>query len=35
MPENRSLPSVNENFKGEPDAKRALLDGFFFIFWGK
>ena len=28
---NHSLPSVNEDFEGEPDAKRALLDSFFFI----
>ena len=28
-PKNRSLPSVNEDFEGEPDAKRALLYGFF------
>ena len=31
-PRKRSLPSVNEHFEGKPDAERALLDSFFFLF---
>jgi hypothetical protein len=27
----RSLLSANEDFEGEPDAERALLDGFLLI----
>ena len=30
-PRNRSILGVCEDFEGKPDAKRALLDSFFFI----
>ena len=31
-PRKRSLLGVNEYFKGKPNAKRALLDDFFYLF---
>ena len=31
-PRKRSLPSVNEHFEDKPNAERALLDSFFYLF---